>query len=103
METYPAMKKWCTTMLFVWCIFRWGVRCNLRPPVAPIVWRRRPSRAGEQLRLSYGPSRWWYHWRFFCWRIENRIYEASGLPALWKQNTYPSYYEKETNKDSAKR
>jgi hypothetical protein len=48
------------------CLFRYGVRGALKPPLGP---HNTP----------------WKRWRYLCWAIDNRIYHSTGLPRRWRR------------------
>lgn len=60
-------------MLLIW---RYGVRGGLRPPTNPLGYFR-PT----------GPRRWarlCYRWRVWCWSVDSRLYDWSGIPERWE-------------------
>lgn len=52
---------------------RHGVRGAIKPP---INWNRTNSP--------------WYRWRYRCWQVEARLYNATGLPDKWWSNRLDS-------------
>ncbi len=74
---------WLRGILCAYMFLRYGCRGALRPPVAPpLYWS---VRFDTKLRRNW-PSIWWYLWRRTCWRIEDRIYQWTGLPDRWNHH-----------------
>lgn len=73
-NTAGGRPRWLWRLVRLLMKWRYGVRGALRPPI------RHGICSFCDTQKQPGPL---YRWRFFCWRIEARIYERTGLPHEW--------------------
>lgn len=71
-------------VMLLYMEFRWGCHGGLRPPRAPMLWWDRRHDRG--MKRWWSLSLYWYFWRLFCWRTENKIYNWTGLPEYWHRS-----------------